>query len=242
MGDHLIWLGEHLPDFINRLMPKPRNPTTMEVTVEFLDRWQTLISGVLAVVAAGVTVYFLVRQIEIEYRRDRISSKRAETGARIRIAPALSPLSVYVDEAFLHWARQDRTAPFPVFPHASIETLMQVSIDVDDETFQSIRELVQWAQVFEARVTGFLGRDTKPPVNWREVLVSDLMYLSCLISRLYKYGRDQVLSLPFEEPSTEEMVRAVPSMLRLGLAFDAEKTLTEEIGNAIETYYGGKQR
>jgi len=241
MGDDLFWLGEHLPDLINRLMPRPASPTTIEITAEFLDRWQTLISGVLAVAAAGVTVYFLARQIEIESRRDRMSARRAETGARIRIAPALSPLSVYVDEAFLHWARQDRTALFPALPHASIETLMQVSIDVDDDTFQSIRELVQWAQVFEARVTGFLVQDTKPPVNWREVLVSDLMYLSCLINRLYKYGRDQVSSLPFEEPSAEEMMGAVPSILRLGFTMDDENKLKDEIENAIEAYYGGKQ-
>lgn len=232
MGDHLVWMGENLSELIVRTIPALKTPTTMELAVQFLDRWQTLVSGLLALVAAGWTVYFLRRQINIELKRDEDASKRAERGARIRVSHALSPLSVYADQGIIHWAMNDLTLDFPSLPSSSIDTLMQVAKDVDGETFESIRQLVLEAQVLNARATGFLS-SAKPPLNWREVLIHDLLYFKCLVNKLYKYGRDQSLTLPFEEPTRAELEKAVPSLVTLGIQGEEEDTLKNEIETAL---------
>lgn len=202
--------------------------------VQFLDKWQTLASGLLAVAAALVTVVYLRRQINIE--RDRLNSEkdRALKGARIRVPHALSPLSRYAKEAFLYWVANDPDhQPVPKFPHQAVETLMQIAVDVDDETFQSLRELVLWLQIVEARTHVLSSGGQERSLNWREVFIQDLLRLNCLTNRLYDYGRGDVLTLPYAEPTRKEMEDAVPAIFPSVANYTNEAALRGEVFEAL---------
>lgn len=202
--------------------------------IQFLDRWQTLASGLLALAAALVTVFHLKRQIDLERHRQNSERDKALKGARIRVPHALSPLSRYTKEAFIYWVANDPDhQPVPKFPHQAVEALMQIAVDVDDETFQSVRELVLWLQIFEARTNVLSAASRERSLNWREVFIQDLLRLNCLTNRLYDYGRGDVPVLPFAEPTREEMEKEVPAIFPSVASFTNEAALRSEVYEAL---------
>ncbi|WP_176056078.1 hypothetical protein [Brucella intermedia] len=239
MSVTLIDMHRDLAEIVFKLLPDLHSPTLYERVGQYLYDWQTLISGLLALGAAVVTVNHLRSQIRIERSRIKDERERAEKGAKIRIAHALSPLSVYGESGIAYWASWARTeneAPYPKLPYAAIDTLMEVAVDIDNETFESIRELVLWTQVLDARVSGYLSKDIPPPINWRENMIFELLYFKCLVNRLYAYGRGKTQVLPFVEPTRTQLEQAFPSMLPRGVSPEREKELLLEVKSSLDTH------
>jgi hypothetical protein len=146
--------------------------------------WQTLISGFLALLAGGI-VYYQTRvqkkQFEEERRDREVSERRRERAARIRIPHALADLSKFVEEGFVHWVKgnllEHQLDPGPV------ETLKQVSEFIDDDSYDSVRELVNAIQVFQSR---HLQAGSKFLPGQAGIDLADLKYQ---IDRLYGFGR-----------------------------------------------------
>ena len=204
----------------------PPELTAWELAVLALDRWQTLIAGMLAALGAGATIWVLLYQAKEEKRR-------REKAARIRVPHALSPLTSYLNFCFETWLEPSSRQKFPDLPNAEIEVLMQVAPDIDEDTFETISEVVISTQSFADRAKSFTAAGRSPVTRARAILIADIAYLLFLTNSLYAYGRLEAKSIPLCKPTRTELLGALP-MIPRDLDEDARSKLEKEIIQAIE--------
>ena len=207
-------------------------PTTFWL---LLDHWQTLVSGLLALGGAGISLFYLHKQIKaqgdqlglqkeaidqqrvaLDQQREATDQqqrqfeeklRREEAAARIRIPHALSKFTRYNHSAMLAWEKQDPSARGQP-PHDAIETLMEVAVAIDPRSYQSVQMLVQHMQVFEDRLDA-KGNAWSSAINEEDNrlrnMILDAAKMKYLVDRLYDYGRDRSREVPYSPPTMEQL-------------------------------------
>lgn len=146
--------------------------------------WQTLISGILALIAGGA-VYAQLRlqrmQLEDDRKKHSDQMKRQERAARIKIPHALANLTDFIEKAYASWLLGELRKC--TLPHTPVQTLMAVSEAIDHLSYKTVRDVVSELQVFESR---HLNKET----NFHPGQVAiDLAKLKYQVDRLFDFGR-----------------------------------------------------
>lgn len=208
--------------------------------IGILYDWQTLISGLLAIVA-GAAVWWQVRlqRTQINDERDKHIDlmQRRERSARMRIPHALSKLSQFFEDGYK--AFENRKLHDLSLPQEPIETLMSVSESIDAQSYESVKELVDHLQVFEARHL----RLKNPMERSESLALVDLAKLKFMTDRLYELGRAKNHApVPFVMPTREELEALMLRNCHLFKMMDARReALTERILAAFDRQYGKKR-
>jgi hypothetical protein len=79
---------------------------------------------------------------------------------------------------------------------------MEAAVLVDEETYESMQQLVIYAQAFEARVDSQVA---ERPINFFEIMVADIARLTYLTNRLYDFGRMRVEKIAYVAPTRQEL-------------------------------------
>lgn len=203
--------------------------------------WQTLISGVLAIVA-GAAVWWQVRlqrkQINDERNKHLDQMQRRERSARIRIPHALSKLSQFFEDSYKAFEYQSLDGLS--LPQGAIETLMSVSESVDDQSYESVKELVSHLQVFEARHLRLKSKMERS----EHLLVIDLATLKFMTDRLYDLGRAKNYDpVPHIKATREDLEKEMFQNTHLFRMVEARREVFENrLHAAFDRHYGTKRR
>lgn len=170
----------------------------------FLYNWQTLTSGILAVIVATVTVFVIHWQISEERKRHADALYRKSLSARAQMPGALSAICEFTEQCILWYDRKHPTPP--VAPAAAIDALKAGIEFADNDTATRIFELVSFYQIHNARLNA-----TTPPVKAPEDAdrLFDTTKLRCLTDYLFPYARNEEKTAPVYNPSQDEMMTAL---------------------------------
>jgi hypothetical protein len=136
--------------------------------IDWIDHWQTLLAGMGALLAAGVSIYYLRQQIAQSAAQETGRRARRLAAARARLQLALSQTSHYATEMLsllrgcldaIGARDQLPTAianqPRPNLPDAAIQSFEAVIEATDDDEFAAlIADMISEMQVLDARVSG----------------------------------------------------------------------------------------
>lgn len=165
----------------------------------FFYDWQTLITGLLAVLAATVSGILLWKQIQDQRAQSDKAEQQKVRAVLIQVPHALAEINEYLVTCFDAWKRKkpdDRPRP----PSAALKVIMDAAAYVDDASFKSMQQLIIKAQTFESRLAS-PGRQR--PHNVLDIMIADIAELSYLTIRLFKFGRmdEDAPSIPYVKPT-----------------------------------------
>ena len=187
--------------------------------VEWLDRWQTLITGILALIAAGVAAKIgqgqlaaakgqinLQRELDARARQARLRAARAKLPLALSrvcsyasgIAKELQPFhgASDMDVVFNHLTAK-RPAALDAFPDHPIAVLEAVIEFVEDEAVaQRIESILREAQVMDARLQQ-LDSDHVSKM-WVESIMLQAASIYARAESLFYYARNQAQSVSQE--------------------------------------------
>lgn len=159
--------------------------------IDFLDRWQTLLTGLLALIAAWWTVKEIRRQIELQKHQLKIDEKRhAEVRerrsliGRAQLPDALSRLGDYTAHC-LQYASGELTQA-PSRPDEAVSTIKAAIEFVDAEAAEQLLELTKFYQIHNSRLSHFRAGNHGIELTERQY---DSIRLRWLADRLYGYAR-----------------------------------------------------
>jgi hypothetical protein len=186
----------------------PILPTTITplTPIGFLDHWQTLAAGMLALVGAWWTVKGIRRQIEQAEKLETQRNIREGRAARAVLPLALSKLVQYSTDCInlfnhclmanlntVHQIPQGLTAPR--IPEGILEQLQACARFGDAEIASQIWELLAWLQIQHSRLGSLVhridGHDKKTMILGAEIFDSilDAVELNVKCSNLFPYSR-----------------------------------------------------
>ncbi|MER9493266.1 hypothetical protein [Mesorhizobium sp. M0006] len=195
--------------------------------IAVLKDWQTLVTGIIALIAAWWTVRVIKTQIGLQKKEIELGDERREAdrqrkswAVRAQMPDALGELVVYASGCFKFLNGDEADTP-PV-PSEAI-TVFKNSIEfIDNDTAAAIFELVSFFQVHNARLSGFKAGKRPSGTTDR---ITDRMYDAVLLhtyaSRLFEYARNEVKVVKDGEPSLGEMVSSLKQIA--GLARQGER-------------------
>lgn len=160
--------------------------------IDWLDHWQTLIAGTGAIVAAGVSILYLRKQIAEASAQETRKRARRLAATRSRLQTALSEVSDYASEtiellkAYLDAPASGRGAlgqrPRPPFPDAALRALEDMIEATDDDAFAGfISDFVAELQVLDSNLR-FIGS------NSRASLGPNLVSLTTRAAKAHAYA------------------------------------------------------
>ncbi len=174
--------------------------------------WQTLIAGLIALVAAMWTIRTMRRQALDEDGRHKDLMRRKKMAARARMPDALSEVSRYVKEMGCHLllaGSEGAIGKKPSPPIAGINSLQQVIEHIDNEAAERTFELVSWYQVQRTRTAD--GIDPLLAVQ----PIYDLVLLQAYVNSLFDYARNEDSAEPITMLSIPEMFNAIQTAFLL---------------------------
>ncbi len=213
---------------------RARLPNTMlnAETVAFLYKWQTLIAGVLAIMAAGFGGLFVYGQT-LQARRLHDD----QTRRRLRAARALSPLAVSALSAYaketaqalhaLRPAAEGRPSLVPTVPAIPVEIIPQLEKLIEAAGYrpgEAIAAVLRKLQVQSARTSDLLaeiasGKLSGLGVNTRrDGAILDAAEVGALTARLFDFARGKTEHVRLGALDSAEMWNALFSTQ----TFDAE--------------------
>lgn len=173
--------------------------------IQILYDWQTLATGILALIGAvllGVQIY----QQRDETRRQR---RKEEIAARVLLPHALSDLHRYLEQMGKAWMTKDMTHRPQNFSDDHLKTIARSATVADKDTFETVRQLLVLLQAFESRV------DDPEPINYYDNMIVDIARLLVLSNALYAFGRFKADSVPYVKPTRDALRLAVDQPLTL---------------------------
>ncbi|WP_292055512.1 hypothetical protein [Martelella sp.] len=187
-----------------------------------LYHYQTLITGIAAVLAAGASVWMVSRQITAEDRRE-VSRRQAKKDAAIAVAPlALAAICEYAERAASYVAEfqssEDVALPESetpkaidvVFPFESLTSLKELIEFVDEVERAPLMRLIADLQVIRTRLRSDLGKRFKGQYARETVLRCAKIYARS--SALLTYSRARGQAVP-DEPEINAVSSALFSIL-----------------------------
>ena len=191
-------------------------PDWMTSLVNGIERWQTLITGLIAVGVAYWTIRPLKEQISLQKSqmeddklRRKESEQRRTLAVRAAMTEALSQLSVYAKES-AGALNTDTGAP-PV-PSEAVRVLHSAIEFIDAEASSAVFELVSFVQVHNARLSGHIARGGARNLEDR---LYDTAKLYALTDRLYPYARNEGGLEDMESLSRKAMISALRGVIGL---------------------------
>jgi hypothetical protein len=144
----------------------------LEYIVEFLDKWQTLISGVLALFAALITIRAIHRQINLSEGHERRRREVSEDAARAVLPLTLSAISEYVQQSSdkLHTLynnseegfipEKNRAIEFPPVPESAISSLQSmIEASTNREVVKVISKIIRRIQIHDSRTRSLVHHE-----------------------------------------------------------------------------------
>lgn len=157
----------------------------------WLDKWQTLISGGAAVLAAIVTCWLLWRQIRVqrdqiakEHARAEDARQRRSLSLRAKSPFALDSLSNYAEACLKRtWSPPIPTTsgPPPTLPADAIDRIAELIEFTDNISARYLALLVAQCQINDARIRGGTSH------NDDEILMATI--IRWLADSAFEYGR-----------------------------------------------------
>ena len=158
----------------------------------WLNRYQTLVAGLVAVLAALVSLRGVQRQIEAAYDIEEAKRLREEAGARALLPSALGDLMGYLERCaeLLASCREPgnglQLVHLPAFPDSVMPLLRNSVAAVGRERAAELTGVLSAIQVFRARFDrGFeAGSSRQQQCEW------DLFGLFIRVERLFPFARE----------------------------------------------------
>lgn len=178
--------------------------------VEFLNTWQTLITGLLALLAAIPTVYLLHRQINLSERHERTRRETSEAAARAVLPLTLSAIIDYTEQSSntlhtLYQGRDDeviperiRTIDIPQVPESAIGSLQSmIEASTNREVVKVISKLIQKIQIQNSRMNSVVYQERAARPNSINLVTAsnieqhiiDSAIIHAFASSLFGYAR-----------------------------------------------------
>jgi hypothetical protein len=169
---------------------------------EWVYRYQTLAAGILASIAAFLTVRAIRDQIKQVYNIEEDRRQRREVVSRVKLLMALDKLSDHCDRCIrelttLHYIdssgrpviRVPVNFNLPKLPNQAVDDI-QGSIEyARKERINKIRGLLMWLQVQSARVRD--DSNAKASIRGRDQAIFDAIQLKVLVNKLFNYARNR---------------------------------------------------
>ena len=177
---------------------------------QWLYEWQTLVAGVLALLAAAVSVYFLRQQIDQSDRHERERLERQHRAVRatlpLTLAGLIEPLSAMITAlhlAAIEVANNGIAKSFspPPAPGEYVEQLQQVLATTDESTVtEPIAEIIREIQTLWSRVRTLQTEQaqrraadlTAQIYSW----IIQTSQIFVLVESLFEYARGRTQSGP----------------------------------------------
>ncbi len=185
----------------------------LDCIVDFLDQWQTLITGFLALVSAIPTIYFLRKQITQSDTHERERRQAAQDAARAVLPLTLSLIIEYAEESsrILHSVynqREDQSIPyearkihFPKIPEVAVSSLQsfiaaprggmgnhKLREKLELEVKQRINKMIVRIQIQNSRLRKLDSREVVLTLNIEEYVL-DTAKIYAMTSSLFDYAR-----------------------------------------------------
>lgn len=210
----------------------------------------TLVVGVFGLVVALKTIKRLSEQVnaqnqQLEQQKKQLelqTQEREETkdqqrkAALIGVPHALDEIQRYNLGCFRAWMAEDLTVR-PEPPHSALRVIMDAVPYVDDESFESFRELVVLSQVIEARI----GSHRKIREHQRlQTMLADVAAMAYLTERLFEFSRMEVKTIPYVKPTRDNLEGA---LYHLGGPENvASPQISQRIGDALDKRFPPPRR
>jgi hypothetical protein len=190
-----------------------------------LDKWQTLIAGILALIAGGGAIWSVLVQTRSQREEHNDLLKRKRFAARAQMSDTLSALAEFVRQCVEYLDGRRENAPER--PTDAITVLKSAIEFVDTQPSKKIFELVSFYQVHNARL--FSDRQRGRTEAAAAQAYYDAAKLYFYVDRLFDYARN------LAETVTEE-----PTRLNMVSAFRSAVQLAHYVGNE-STYQGARE-
>lgn len=195
----------------------------IDCVVSWMDRWQTMLTGLAALIAAAVSVYFLRKQIAQAESSENHRRKRRLAAARSRLQMTLSTISHYGSDsiAFLKRLRDAvganqpvpalADAPRPILPEPSVLALEAVIEATDSDEFAGfLADLISEMQVLNSRLSALPEEAQALGVHNLDAYLMNAAKIHAFASGAFPYARRETT-----EPPTELDWSDVTSAFRL---------------------------
>jgi hypothetical protein len=166
----------------------------------WINRYQALITGTVASLAAIATIFTIRAQIKQVSDAEEDRSQRQEIASRAKLLMALDVLSDYVDTCIRELARLHSVDSFgkpvvnvpdnfslPEIPMYAVENIEGGIAYARKDRINRIRGLLTWLQIQYARVRDNSG--VKRSIHSRDQAIFDAFQLRVLINKLFNYAR-----------------------------------------------------
>lgn len=198
------------------------------------NSWQTMIAGLLALIAAILTFHLvrtqiymqreqaeedqqLVRtqielqrhQIEEEQQRHDLQQRKKSLAARAELPDALSSLSRFATECG-KYILTDGSRYTPGSPRDAISAVKNSIEHVDLISARQLFELVKFYQLHNARFMAYADSGGGGLANDE---LCDLAHLQFLINNLFEFARGEIEVAPEPDASQSEMVTALKNCI-----------------------------
>jgi hypothetical protein len=173
-------------------------PNSSSIIGQWLYDWQTLVSGFLALIAAGVTVIYLKKQISLSEKQETDRLQRQHNAARVTLPLTLSGLCQVIEQMLmeLHTAKSDpNTFQLPAPPTNAIIELQQIILSTDNSSITTpIAEIIREIQTLWVRVEALSNRGNPPHSHILLISIFDEWIIQAakiyaLIESLFDYSR-----------------------------------------------------
>ncbi|WP_442577591.1 hypothetical protein ACSBOB_18645 [Mesorhizobium sp. ASY16-5R] len=169
----------------------------------FVLDWQTLLSAILALVAAWATIQAMRQQSDEEKRRHDEQIRRREMAARALMPEALSGMADYARETGQYLTGQ--ITDLPATPADSIAALKSAIEHIDTQAALKTFELVSWYQVQRARNASEILSPSNPNIGER---MYDIVLVHAYVNNLFDYARNESPTVEEKPPTRDQMFTA----------------------------------
>ncbi len=194
----------------------------------FLYDYQALVSGLLAFMAAVLTISFLYWQ-----RWDNLNKKRV--ALRALLPHWLSLITTYSEKCnnFISHLSDEVDAgevsnlELPEFPLSAVERVAELAEFVGRNNSRCLSLLVLFAQIQNSRLESLYEKNIKGSHRKMNLYgsVFDGMYLYALAARCYSYGRGEEDHIPEQIMSPEEIKKKLVFNFRTPFEPEVEKII-----------------
>ena len=201
-------------------------------TIDLLKEWQTLTTGILALLAAWGTFRAINKQIKLQkeqiddqkhqydlqkeqydLQREQYDLERqlherrelrTERVARAELPDALSAITLYAREYAEHW-RANNGGGKPELPSQAITMIKRAVGAIDDESADTICEFVEFFQIHNARTD---SQPSDTPLNDRLQRTYDALKLQILAEQIFPFARREADSIEKRELNIDDFSSA----------------------------------
>lgn len=174
--------------------------------IEVLKEWQTLLSAMLALMAAAFTIRVMRSQMRQDEERHKRADERKKKAIRAQLPDALSAISGILKRESTKILGNDRYGGYP--PIEALNTLKQSIEFVDDSAAERIFELVSWYQVWSARVSHYESRQS-------DDILYDTALLMAYVNSVVDYAHNKTNVVQTSKPTQIDMETGLKNAIGL---------------------------